>query len=384
MAKTFKQTMDEAQLVADHYTYLQQQMFYQIVNNVKNVKPYFSNIDSSDPNAVLEWRLKALSQMHALTDEVVDMMSQHRPALKRQIYRLIEKDGIATNKQLGHQLSRELHKPMQKVSQATVAVLRSYAETAWKNCDNYVNQSLISTNYGRNPVAKTYQEIINKSTMDVITGNRTLPDALFFNIQKWQDKGLVSDMVDRGGHHWSMEAYTRTVITTSTQKAFNEARMDSMSEWGVAQGIMSAHAAARPDCAPIQGHIVNLVPKDDPNYDDSYPTIYDYEYGEPQGCFGINCMHTIFPYVEGVTINHEDPPDPDEAIENEEIQQKQRYYERQVRHNKYKLRTAKKLGDDKGAMRYQSSIRGYQKRLRKIVKDHDFLTRQYDREKIAK
>ena len=66
------------------------------------------------------------------------------------------------------------------------------------------------------------------------------------------------------------------------------------------------------------------------------------------------------------------------------IQQKQRYYERQVRHLKGKKSAALKLNDQDSASRFQAGIRGYQAKLRQIVKDHDFLTRQYNRERTIK
>lgn len=66
------------------------------------------------------------------------------------------------------------------------------------------------------------------------------------------------------------------------------------------------------------------------------------------------------------------------------VQQKQRYYERGVRKNKRKLELAKRAGDADGISKYSAGVRGYQAKLRKIVKDHDFLARQYSREQIAK
>lgn len=51
-------------------------------------------------------------------------------------------------------------------------------------------------------------------------------------------------MLDKAEHNWSLEGYTRTVIRTTT---------------------MSSHPASRPTCAPIQGKIVNIVPRESPD-----------------------------------------------------------------------------------------------------------------------
>ena len=62
----------------------------------------------------------------------------------------------------------------------------------------------------------------------------------------------------------------------------------------------------------------------------------------------------------------------------------QRYYERSIRHLKYKKELAERDEDPESVRKLNQSIRGYQAKLRKIVKDNDFLARQYDREQIVK
>ena len=76
--------------------------------------------------------------------------------------------------------------------------------------------------------------------------------------------------------------------------------------------------------------------------------------------------------------------DPKEAIEKQKIQQKQRYYERNTRRLKYDLNLARRQNDVSNERKFNQAIRGYQARLRELVKDNDFLTRQYDREQIVR
>ena len=146
----------------------------------------------------------------------------------------------------------------------------------------------------------------------------------------------------------------------------------------------SSHPAARPACAPIQGKVVCIVPKSDPKADLSYPNIYDYGYGKPAGTQGINCSHILYPYIKGVSHNFQKHYDPKQAVKNAKIQQQQRYYERSIRHLKYKKELAERDEDPENVRKLNQSIRGYQAKLRKIVKANDFLARQYDREQIVK
>nr|DAU26270.1 MAG TPA: minor capsid protein [Caudoviricetes sp.] len=74
--------------------------------------------------------------------------------------------------------------------------------------------------------------------------------------------------------------------------------------------------------------------------------------------------------------------DPEQAVKNAKIQQQQRYYERSIRHLKRKKELAERDDDPESVRKLNQGIRGYQAKLRQIVKDNDFLARQYSREQI--
>lgn len=97
----------------------------------------------------------------------------------------------------------------------------------------------------------------------------------------------------------------------------------------------------------------------------------------------INCSHILNPYIKGISHNYAEQYDPKKAVKNMKVQQKQRYLERGVRKAKRKLQLAKRMNDQDGISKFSASVRGYQAKLRQIVKDNDFLARQYSREQIA-
>ena len=72
-------------------------------------------------------------------------------------------------------------------------------------------------------------------------------------------------MVDKAGHNWSLEGYTRTVIRTTAARTYNDLRIQSMKDFDSVLATMSSHPASRPTCAPIQGKIVNIVPRESPD-----------------------------------------------------------------------------------------------------------------------
>lgn len=369
--------MTPAEKVADQYVILQQEIFGMLIDAIKGIRPRLTDLKAEE---MVEWRIKSLAQMGALTQQVIDYVKKQSPTIAKAVNEIIKRDGLKVSQSFNRDLAKLLNQPIKPVSTETMQVLNSYAAQTWKSLDNNVNQSLLSTNVGKNPALRVYQDILNKSTLAVTTGLKTPQEAIFDNIDDWVKTGLPTTLIDKGGHKWSLEGYTRTVITTTTLRTYNDVRMQSLKDYNQTLAIMTSHPAARPACAPIQGKVVNVVDHGDQRFNPKYPTIYDYGYGTPAGTLGINCMHQLYPYVEGVTINRQKHYDPKKAIENGQKQQLQRYYERQVRKWKQRKEAAERIGNTDLAAKCNSAIRGYQAKIRKIVSENDFLTRQYDRE----
>lgn len=153
---------------------------------------------------------------------------------------------------------------------------------------------------------------------------------------------------------------------------------------------MSSYPNSREACAYIQGKVVNIVPTDDPNYNDKYDSIYNHGYGEPAGTLGINCRHKLFPFTPGVNVNNMTQYNPKEAIRNGNLRQKQRYYERSIRDAKKRLKIAEELEDERMITRTKTLIAAHQKKLREYIKEtnkmygkkYDILTRDYARKQI--
>ena len=154
---------------------------------------------------------------------------------------------------------------------------------------------------------------------------------------------------------------------------------------------MSSYHNSREACAYIQGKVVNIVPTDDPNYNDKYNSIYNHGYGEPSGTLGINCKYKSFPFTPDVNVNNITQYNPKEAIRNGNLQQKQRYYERSIRDAKKRLKVAEELEDEQMITRTKTLISARQKKLREYIKEtnklygkkYDILIRDYDREQVV-
>ena len=83
--------MEKASNIADYYAYTEQQMFYILIDSFKKTRPELMAAEK-DPQKIMEWRLKALSELGVLTDKVINLISRSSGYSKRAIYDLIEKD----------------------------------------------------------------------------------------------------------------------------------------------------------------------------------------------------------------------------------------------------------------------------------------------------
>lgn len=72
--------MTPAEKVADQYVILQQEIFGMLIDAIKGVRPRLTDLKAEE---MVEWRLKALSQMGALTKQVVDYIVKTTPELKK-------------------------------------------------------------------------------------------------------------------------------------------------------------------------------------------------------------------------------------------------------------------------------------------------------------
>ena len=368
--------MHDANAAVDIYSKLEQDIYARIIQTLKT-----TNFDTVDSKNALRWQVEQLSKMGVLNKQVVDLVAKYAGQSKQSIEQLVHDNGLQIVNEIDATLSQQLHKKV-VVDDEIRDTINSLQNQTWKELDNTVNQSLLSTNYNENGAMRAYQGIIKQTTMETVVGLKTHDRALKDNVYKWVGAGIKSNLVDKGGHNWSLEGYARTVINTTAHRTFNNLRLKRMQDFGTTLAVMSSHPASRKACAYIQGHVVNLTEPGSDTYNAKYDSIYNHGYGTPAGTQGINCSHTLYPFIDGVNTNNQPQYDPQAAIAKGDIQAKQRGYERAIRQSKKKLAAAQELGDDAGVSRYKSLISNQQKSLRELVNGHEFLHRDYSREQV--
>ena len=371
-----------ADYIAGLYSGLEDSVFKLIINALKDGD--YKHVDQAD---VVMWQAQQLQKIGRLNRDAIKLMARTDGLSEDAVKDLIKFHGMKIVDEVDSQLKRAT-KQSQLLSADVTNKLDALADQTWTDLQNNVNESLVTRNYQHSAVTRAYRQILTESTIATVSGATSHEDAVKHALYKVVDQGLPTRLVDKAGHNWSIDGYVRMVTTTTVNRTYNDLRLQRMQDFDMHLAVMSSHPNSRPACAPIQGHVVNLVPSGDPNYDPKYDSIYNHGYGEPSGTLGINCRHVLYPYVPGLNTNHQPQYDPDEAIKNGKLVQAQRARERAIRDAKKRLKAAEELGDEEMIDRTKTLIRARQSKMRDFIKGTNaghktpILTRDYDRERI--
>lgn len=358
------------QPVVHVYQALEEEIFEMIAKRLKTSKNY-------DKDNVLEWQIDKLNQLRLVNDETIKALSKATGKAEKEIRKAIYNAGIETIKSVDYEL-KGIREKIPFPTQID-AILESYVRQTFRELDNFVNQTLITTNYGEGSVTRMYRRIVEETTGKVLSGLKTTNKAIAETVIEWSRKGIDTAFVDRGGNVWHLERYAETVIRSTVNRTYNDLRMSRMEDYDIDLVLVSALPDPREACSLIQGKVASIKPIAENT--SKYPSIYEFGYGEPSGLRGINCRHMFFPFVDGVMENNQPQYSQSEMTHNRELRQKQRYYERQIRQAKRELKLAEIVGDEETIQAKKKLVRNRQARIREFIAEHD-LTRRYDKERV--
>lgn len=363
----------DASRVADIYHQLTVDLFDQVIDRVRE-----RGTASLEDNPYL-WQLEKMSEMGLLNNANVKLIAEYSGVAEEQLRYVIENEGYKVYKDTKSQLLEALGSNGNFITNNLIQTnLANYANQTMGDLDNLINTTLPRS------VRKVYQGIIEETVAKVVTGLETPQKAISTTVIKWADKGFYG-FTDKQGKQWRADTYARTVINSTSWRVYREARMAPAKELGIDTFYYSMKPAAREMCAPIQHQIVTFGQTRVEEGERIY-SLLDYGYGSAGGCLGINCHHTLTPYVVGVNYKPDLPEHlanltPEEAIKNANSQSKQRAIERSIRQSKELLHVANKLEDEDLISKYKGQVKARQAAMRSYLAQHPFLHRDYSRER---
>ena len=361
-----QQLMLMADNVSDIYRQLCNDLFDNVVERLHDRGTYYL-----DQQPYL-WQLEKMADVGMLNNHNIKLIAEYSVIAEKQIRYIIENEGYQVYKDTHAQLKSNTY------DYSVMKDLISYSNQAVNDVHNLINTTLPKS------VQATYKDIVETTVAKVITGMATPQKALDETIMKFQERGFYG-YTDRAGRRQRADAYARTVIKTTARRTFNEMRMRPAQELGIDTFYYSIKAAAREMCAPLQNQIVTTGRARTEEGVKIF-ALDDYGYGKPGGCQGVNCGHTMTPFIPGVNYMPDIDDDlkgltEERAIENANVQSKQRAMERAIRASKERLHVAKTMHNDELTAKYKTRLTEQKRALKSYVDKYPFLYRDRERER---
>jgi len=244
-------------------------------------------------------------------------------------------------------------------------VLEQYSSTLI-NSFNITSAGLIQN------APNVFIESANKASVLLSSGTVSSDKAMSMLVKDWTNKGIPA-IVDKGGRTWNSYTYASNILRTTNRNITTDVQTKTFDEYDIDLVEISSHSGARPSCEPYQGKIYSRSGKSK-----KFPPLSSTSIGEIAGLLGINCGHTMYPYIEGTKKTYDTYP----KKENDEIykeSQKQRYLENSIRKSKQELNLAQKAGLDVAP--YKKAVSDKQAKMREFIKDTG-RTRYYAKERL--
>ena len=307
---------------------------------------------------VNEWQLQRLKELNGLNEENAKIIAKYSGKTVEEVNKVfaraeeigMTKDETLIEKgvQLGilNEINPNSEKPIVEgiLSNAVEEVLTTF---------NKQNNSLLAS------AGSEYSDIVNKVSSQVLAGTKTTNKAMQEAVSQLAEKGLTG-FTARNGARWSPEAYTKMVIRSNTQNTINSIQDERIQACGGDYIEVSSHIGARPLCSQDQGQIFSLSGNTSPieDLDGNRIKVRAWSsstYGEPAGIFGINCGHSRYMFVPGISKQREMDFTKEENDEAYKEKQRQRQYERTIRNKKREIAMLKQTGAEDSYIRIKQN-----------------------------
>lgn len=224
----------EAGEIADMYSALEDQIFGLIIKALKD-----GDYKHADKKDVVLWQMEQLQKIGQLNRETINLVARTDGISEQAVTDLVKFHGM----QIIDEVDREIKDTVgssKNVSNDVYQLIGGIAAQTWQDLQNNVNEGLVSRNYGNSIVTKTYRKVLTESTAATVSGAMTHDDAVRSAMYRIVDKGLPTNLIDKAGHNWSIESYTRMVISTTVHRTYNKVRTKRMKDFGMTVALMSS------------------------------------------------------------------------------------------------------------------------------------------------
>lgn len=309
---------------------------------------------------VNEWQLQRLKELDGLNEENAKIIAKYSGKTVEEVEKVFDRA-----REIG--MTRDETIISEGVKLGILNEIDPIAEDlAVKGILGHAIESVLTTFNSQNnsllvSAGDEYRNIVNRVSTQVLAGIKTTNKAMQEAVTQLAEKGLTG-FTARNGAQWSPEAYTKMVIRSNTQNTINSIQDERIKMSGGDYIEVSSHLGARPLCSQDQGQVFSLSGNTGSIQDLHGKGIKvrawsSSTYGKPAGIFGINCGHSRYMFVPGLSIKRDVDFTKEENDGAYIEKQRQRQFERTIRNKKREIAMLKQTGaEDSYIRRKQNSL----------------------------
>lgn len=222
-----------------------------------------------------------------------------------------------------------------------------------------------------------YRKIIFNAQTYLNTGSGTLRQAIDMATKDFYANGIDS-IEYKNGARVNITSYSEMALRTANKRAALQGQAAARDEYGLSLVIITKRGVACPKCQRFCGRVCIDDVYGNGQPDGKHSLLSEFIEG---GLYHPNCKDSHSTYYEGITEKPKamTKAEQDEASRIYELEQRQRYNERQIRRWK---RLEQNSLDDENIAKAKAKRKEWQAKQREFVASHEELRRKYDREKI--
>lgn len=323
------------------------------------------------------WRVQKLQEMGLFNEKVIEFIAKYSNKTKKQVFQALNQIGIDTLN-LDH---------LNKLFEDEVLTINPN-----KLLDNYTIKNIINTSFNEvsnrfiqmsSQIAEStrnaYLNVVEEAYLKTSMGTHSYQEAIRSSLDDLSNKGLrvlTYSVTDDEGNivglrHYDVESTARREILTASRQLSNNINLEVANELDCEYLYLSEHIKCRPQHFDWQGTIIK---KED--------LIKVTDYGSITGLGGINCAHYAEPYFGDARGNDLKTISLEEATEQYNLSQKQRYLERGIRKWKRKAQMFKASDNIDDYNKCVRKVNEWQVRNKEFTEIYD-LKRDYSREYVS-
>ena len=274
-----------------------------------------------------KWQIERLQEAGLLYEEVIAAIARYSGISQDELRKMFAAAGVETiTADNAIYTKAGLHPTGIKQSPAMTQVLRAGLKKTGGSLKNLTMTTAMTAQ-------TAYINASNLAYMQITSGAMSMPEAVRHAVRSAAKQGTTVRYPS--GHTDQLDVAVRRASVTGVNQTCAEIQLANAEDMGCNHVETTAHIGARPSHAEWQGRVFMIV-----GSSREYPNLAEATgYGTGDGLCGWNCRHNFFPFFEGIDLRTYRDEDL-EKLKNDgyyEAEQKQRYYERQIRATKREL-----------------------------------------------